>query len=155
MQKLEIDRIDKEIIRLLQQDAELSATAIGERVGLSQSPCWRRIQRLREGGLILGQDMRFDRKKLGFDVLVFAQVKLTAHGRSKVPEFAETIRQFPEVQECHLVLGNIDFLLRIVARDIEEYERFFFEKLSHLAEIQEVHSNIVLSEIKYTTQLPI
>lgn len=69
--------------------------------------------------------MRFDRKKLGFDVLVFAQVKLTAHRRSQVPEFAETIRQFPEVQE------------------------------SHLAEIQEVHSNIVLSEIKYTTELPI
>jgi Lrp/AsnC family transcriptional regulator len=155
MSEIEIDRIDREILRLLQQDAELSAAAIGEQIGLSQSPCWRRIQRLREEGLILGQMMRFDRKKLGFDILVFAQVKLTAHGRSKVPEFAEIIRQFPEVQECHLVLGNIDFLLRIVARDIEEYERFFFEKLSDLAEIQEVHSNIVLSEIKYTTQLPI
>lgn len=155
MSKTEIDKVDREIIRLLQQDAELSAAAIGEKIGLSQSPCWRRIQRLREEGLIQGQAMRFDRKKLGFDVLVFAQVKLTAHGRSKVPEFAETIREFPEVQECHLVLGNIDFLLRIVARDIEEYEHFFFEKLSHLAEIQEVHSNIVLSEIKYTTELPI
>ena len=155
MPEYEIDRVDKEIIRLLQQDAELSATAIGEKIGLSQSPCWRRIQRLRDEGLILEQVMRVDRKKLGFDVMVFAQVKLTAHGRSKVPEFAETIRQFPEVQECHLVLGNIDFLLRIVVRDIEEYERFFFEKLSHLPEIQEVHSNIVLSEIKYTTELPI
>jgi Lrp/AsnC family transcriptional regulator len=155
MSEIKIDKVDKEIIRLLQEDAELSAAAIGEKIGLSQSPCWRRIQRLREEGLIQGQLIRFDRKKLGFDVLVFAQVKLTAHGRSKVPEFAETIRQFPEVQECHLVLGNIDFLLRIVARDIEEYERFFFEKLSHLAEIQEVHSNIVLSEIKYTTQLPV
>ena len=155
MSKIEIDRVDTEIIRLLQEDAELSAAAVGEKIGLSQSPCWRRIQRLRQEGLIQGQYIKFDRKKLGFDVLVFAQVKLTAHGRSKVPEFAETIRQFPEVQECHLVLGNIDFLLRIIVRDIEEYERFFFEKLSHLAEIQEVHSNIVLSEIKYTTQLPI
>lgn len=155
MSKIQIDRVDKEIIKLLQDDAELSASAVGEKIGLSQSPCWRRIQRLKDEGLILGQVMRFDRKKLGFDVVVFAQVKLTAHGRSKVPEFAETIRQFTEVQECHLVLGNIDFLLRIVARDIEEYERFFFEKLSHLAEIQEVHSNIVLSEIKYTSQLPI
>ncbi len=155
MSRKEIDKVDLEIIRLLQQDAELSAAAVGEKIGLSQSPCWRRIQRLREEGLIRGQAMRFDRKRLGFDVLVFAQVKLTAHGRSKVPEFAETIRKFPEVQECHLVLGNFDFLLRIVARDIEEYERFFFEKLSHLAEIQEVHSNIVLSEIKYTTELPI
>jgi Lrp/AsnC family transcriptional regulator len=155
MSKIELDRVDKEIIRLLQQDAELSAAAVGERIGLSQSPCWRRIQRLKDEGFIRGQVMNFDRKKLGFDVMVFAQVKLTAHGRSQVPEFAETIRQFPEVQECHLVLGNIDFLLRIVVRDIEEYERFFFKKLSHLPEIQEVHSNIVLSEIKYTTQLPI
>lgn len=155
MHEVVLDKIDLQILRLLQKDAELSATAIGEKIGLSQSPCWRRIQRLREDGLIKGQMMRFDRKKLGFDVLVFAQVKLTAHGRSQVPEFAKVIRDFPEVQECHLVLGNIDFLLRIVARDIEEYERFFFEKLSHLPEIQEVHSNIVLSEIKYTTELPI
>ena len=155
MQKVRIDNLDRKILRLLQSDASLSAASIGEAVGLSQSPCWRRIQRLRDDGLIQGQVMRFDRKKLGFDIMVFAQVKLTAHGRSKVPEFAETIRQFPEVQECHLVLGNIDFLLRIVVRDIEEYERFFFQKLSHLAEIQEVHSNIVLSEIKYTTELPI
>lgn len=155
MHQIEIDRVDKEILRLLQKNAELSAAAIGEKIGLSQSPCWRRIQRLRDEGLIQGQVMRFDRKKLGFDVMVFAQVKLTAHGRSKVPEFADKIRQFGEVQECHLVLGNIDFLLRIVVRDIEEYERFFFEKLSHLPEIQEVHSNIVLSEIKYTTELPI
>ena len=155
MSEIELDRIDREILRLLQKDAELSAAAVGEKIGLSQSPCWRRIQRLREEGLILGPQMRFDLKKLGFDVVVFAQVKLTAHGRSKVPEFAETIRAFPEVQECHLVLGNIDFLLRIVVRDIEAYERFFFEKLSHLPEVQEVHSNIVLSEIKYTSELPI
>jgi len=155
MSKIEIDRIDKEIIRLLQADAELSAAAVGERIGLSQSPCWRRIQKMKDDGLIQGQVMKFDRKKLGFDVMVFAQVKLTAHGRSKVPEFAETISHFPEVQECHLVLGNIDFLLRILVRDIEEYEHFFFKKLSHLPEIQEVHSNIVLSEIKYTTQLPV
>jgi Lrp/AsnC family transcriptional regulator len=155
MPKIEIDRIDREIIHILQDNAELSAAAVGEKIGLSQSPCWRRIQRLKDEGLIQGQMMRFDRKKLGFDVLVFAQVKLTAHGRSQVPQFAETIRQFPEVQECHLVLGNIDFLLRIVARDIEEYEHFFFEKLSHLPEIQEIHSNIVLSEIKYTTRLPV
>ena len=155
MSEIELDRIDREILRLLQKDAELSAAAVGEKIGLSQSPCWRRIQRLREEGLILGPQMRFDLKKLGFDVVVFAQVKLTAHGRSKVPEFAETIREFPEVQECHLVLGNIDFLLRIVVRDIEAYERFFFEKLSHLPQVQEVHSNIVLSEIKYTSELPI
>jgi Lrp/AsnC family transcriptional regulator len=155
MPEMQIDKIDRQILRLLQEDASLSAAAIGERIGLSQSPCWRRIQRMRDEGLIQGERMQFDRKKLGFNVMIFAHVKLTAHGRSQVPEFAETIRQFPEVLECHLVLGNVDFLLRIVTRDIEEYEHFFFEKLSHLPEVQEVTSNIVLSEIKYTTELPI
>jgi len=155
MPDIKIDHIDRQILRLLQQDASLSATSIGEQIGLSQSPCWRRIQRMREEGLIQGETMKFDRKKLGFNVMIFAHVKLTAHGRSMVPEFAETIRKFPEVLECHLVLGNVDFLLRIVTRDIEEYEHFFFEKLSHLPEVQEVTSNIVLSEIKFTTELPI
>ena len=114
MQKVEIDNMDRKILRLLQSDASLSATAIGEQVGLSQSPCWRRIQRLKDSGLIKEQGMVFDRKKLGFDTMVFAHVKLTAHGRSKVAEFGDTIRQFPEVMECHLLLGHVDFLLRIV-----------------------------------------
>ena len=82
MSDLRLDRVDLDIIRLLQQNADLSAAAIGEKIGLSQSPCWRRIQRLRDEGFIKGQVMMFDRKKLGFNVMIFAQVKLTAHGRS-------------------------------------------------------------------------
>ena len=102
MSEMVIDKIDLQILRLLQENASLSAAAIGEKIGLSQSPCWRRIQRMRDEGLIQGEIMRFDRKKLGFNVMIFAHVKLTAHGRSKVPEFAKTIRKFPEVLECHL-----------------------------------------------------
>ena len=155
MHKIEIDELDRKILRLLQSDASLSATAIGERVGLSQSPCWRRIQRLKESGLIKEQGLVIDRKKLGFGTMVFAHVKLTAHGRSKVREFGETIRQFPEVMECHLLLGHVDFLLRIVTPDLEAYERFFFERLSQLPDVQEVISSIALTEVKHTTALPI
>jgi len=155
MQKIEIDELDRKILRLLQSDASLSATAIGEQVGLSQSPCWRRIQRLKNSGLIKAQGLVIDRKKLGFDTMVFAHVKLTAHGRSKVAEFGDTIRQFPEVLECHLLLGQVDFLLRIVTPDLEAYERFFFERLSQLPDVQEVTSSIALSEVKHTTELPI
>jgi len=155
MQKIEIDELDRKILRLLQSDASLSATAIGEQVGLSQSPCWRRIQRLKGSGLIKAQGLVIDRKKLGFDTMVFAHVKLTAHGRSKVAEFGDTIRQFPEVMECHLLLGHVDFLLRIVTPDLEAYERFFFERLSLLPDVQEVTSSIALTEIKQTTELPI
>ena len=155
MQKIEIDELDRKILRLLQSDASLSATAIGEQVGLSQSPCWRRIQRLKDSGLIKAQGLVIDRKKMGFDTMVFAHVKLTAHGRSKVAEFGDTIRQFPEVLECHLLLGHVDFLLRIVTPDLEAYERFFFERLSQLPDVQEVTSSIALSEVKHTTELPI
>jgi Lrp/AsnC family transcriptional regulator len=155
MQTIEIDNLDRKILRLLQSDASLSATAIGDRVGLSQSPCWRRIQRLKDSGLIKQQGMIFDRRKLGFDTRVFAHVKLTAHGRSKVAEFGDTIRKFPEVMECHLLLGQVDFLLRIVTPDLEAYERFFFERLSQLPDVQEVTSSIALTEVKQTTELPI
>ena len=155
MQKIKIDNLDRKILRLLQTNAGLSAATIGEKVGLSQSPCWRRIQRFKDAGLIKEQGMVFDRKKLGFDTMVFAHVKLTAHGRSKVAEFGETIRQFPEVMECHLLLGHVDFLLRIVTPDLEAYERFFFERLSQLPDVQEVTSSIALTEVKYTTELPI
>lgn len=155
MQKVEIDELDRKILRLLQSDASLSATAIGEQVGLSQSPCWRRIQRLKDSGLIKAQGLVIDRRKLGFDMMVFAHVKLTAHGRSKVAEFGDMIRQFPEVMECHLLLGQVDFLLRIVTPDLEAYERFFFERLSQLPDVQEVTSSIALTEVKHTTELPI
>jgi Lrp/AsnC family transcriptional regulator len=126
MQKINIDHLDRKILRLLQSDASLSAAAIGEQV-----------------------------RKLGFDTMVFAHVKLTAHGRSKVSEFGDAIRQFPEVMECHLLLGQVDFLLRIVTPDLEAYERFFFERLSQLPDVQEVTSNIALTEVKHTTELPI
>jgi len=155
MQEIKLDKLDRKIIRLLQKDASLSAAAIGEQIGLSQSPCWRRIQRIKDAGLVKDQGMVFDRRKLGFDTMVFAHVKLTAHGRSKVAEFSDTIRQFPEVMECHLLLGQVDFLLRIVTPDLEAYERFFFEKLSQLPDVQEVTSNIVLTEAKHTTELPV
>lgn len=155
MQKIKIDSLDRKILRLLQSDASLSAAAIGEQIGLSQSPCWRRIQRLKESGLVKQQGMVFDRRKLGFDTMVFAHVKLTAHGRSKVAEFSEAIAEFPEVMECHLLLGQVDFLLRIVTPDLEAYERFFFERLSQLPDVQEVTSSIVLTESKYTTELPL
>jgi len=155
MHEIEIDNMDRKILRLLQSDASLSATAIGEQVGLSQSPCWRRIQRMKDSGLIREQGLVIDRRKLGFDTMVFAHVKLTAHGRSKVAEFGDTIRQFPEVLECHLLLGQVDFLLRIVTPDLQAYERFFFERLSQLPDVQEVTSSIALTEVKHTTQLPI
>ena len=151
----DLDHHDRQILQLLQEDASLSAAEIGERVGLSQSPCWRRIHRLEERGLILRRVAQLDRHKLGLDVLVFALIKLNAHGRRSLPAFADAIRSYPEVQECFTLLGDMDFLVRIVTRDIQAYEHFFFETLSQLPGVQEVHSNIAMSEMKSTTALPL
>lgn len=155
MQTTQLDRFDRQILDILQHDASLSAADIGARVGLSQSPCWRRINRLQQAGYLRGQVALLDRHRLGLDVLVFALVKLTAHGRRSLPAFAEAIRERPEVLECFTLLGDMDFLLRIVVPDIQAYERFFFETLSQLPGVQEVHSNIAMSEMKSTTALPL
>ena len=151
----ELDAYDRRILELLQEDASLSSAQIAERVGLSQSPCWRRIQRLKEEGIIRGQVTLLDRKKVGLNTQIFAEVKLNAHGRPNFTEFAEAIRGFPEVLECYVLRGSVDFLLRIVTSDIEAYGRFFFEKLSNVPGIQEVNSIVALSEIKSTTSLPL
>jgi Lrp/AsnC family transcriptional regulator len=155
MQKIDLDQTDRRILGLLQTKPGIKATEIGERIGLSQSACWRRIQRLRDEGVIKDQPAILDREKVGLSTMVFAHVKLTSHGRSNLTDFAEAVRQYPEVLDCYVVLGNVDFLLRIVAEDIKDYERFMYEKLSQLPGVQEVNSSIALSEIKHTTVLPI
>ena len=110
---------------------------------------------MREEGVIRDHPVVLDREKVGLTTMVFAHVKLTSHGRSNLKLFAEEVSNCPEVMDCYVLLGNVDFLLRIVAEDIKAYERFFFEKLSQLPGIQEVTSSIVLSDIKHSTALPI
>ncbi len=155
MQYINIDQTDRRILQLLQTIPGVNAAAIGERIGLSQSACWRRIQRLRDQGVIKDHPVILDPEKVGLSTMVFAQVKLTSHGRSNLTDFADEVRKYPEVLDCYVVLGNIDFLLRIVAEDIKGYERFIYEKLSQLPGVQEVNSSIALSEIKHTTMLPL
>ncbi len=155
MQSVSLDHIDRKILNLLQNISGINATAIGERIGLSQSACWRRIQRMREEGVIRDHPVVLDREKVGLTTMVFAHVKLTSHGRSNLKLFAEEVSNCPEVMDCYVLLGNVDFLLRIVAEDIKAYEQFFFETLSQLPGIQEVTSSIVLSDIKHSTALPI
>jgi len=155
MQVVDLDQTDRRILGWLQQEPGINAAELGEKIGLSQSAVWRRIQSLREQGVIKDQPVKLDREKVGLNTMVFAHVKLTSHGRSNLAEFSEAVSQYPEVLECYVLLGNVDFLLRIVTEDIKAYERFFFEKLSQLPGIQEVNSSIVLSDIKHTTVLPI
>ena len=155
MQILDLDHTDRRILEFLQKEPGINAAELGEKIGLSQSAIWRRMQALREQGVIVDQPVKIDREKVGLNTMVFAHVKLTSHGRSNLAEFSDAVREFPEVLDCDVMLGNVDFLLRIVTEDIKAYEQFFFEKLSQLPGIQEVNSSIVLSDIKHTTALPI
>jgi Lrp/AsnC family transcriptional regulator len=155
MRAVKLDPTDRRILGWLQQEPGINAAELGEKIGLSQSAVWRRIQSLRDEGVIKDQPVKLDREKVGLNTMVFAHVKLTSHGRSNLAEFSEAVSQYPEVLDCYVLLGNVDYLLRIVTQDIKAYERFFFEKLSQLPGIQEVNSSIVLSDIKHTTVLPI
>ena len=150
-----LDAMDRKILNLMQKDASLTIADIAERVGMSQSPCWRRIQRMRQEEIIIGQVTLLDRKRVGLNAQIFAQVRLNAKGRENIEEFSRAIQEFDEVLDCYVTLGTTDFILRIVASDINAYERFFFNQLSRVPGIQEINSMVALSEIKSTTSLPL
>ena len=152
---IELDPFERKILRELQRDASLTTAQIAERVGLTPSPCWRRIDRLEREGLIRKRVALLDRRKVGLNAQIFAQVNLNAHGRANLDEFSKTIGAFPEVLDAYVLMGTMDFMLRIVTQDIDAYERFFFEQLSKLPGVQEIHSTVALSEIKSTNELPI
>ena len=151
----DVDLYELKILKLIQQDSTLSTAAIAEAVGLSPSPCWRRIDRLERDGIIRRRVAIVDRQKIGLNSQIFAQVKLNAHGRANLDDFSQAIQDMPEVLECFVLMGNFDFLLRIVTQDIEAYERLFFNRLSRLPGVQEINSTVALSEIKSTTALPL
>jgi Lrp/AsnC family transcriptional regulator len=150
-----LDDLDLRILRAVQADCNRSTAELAELVGASQPVCWRRLQRLREGGYIVREVAVLNREKLGFGAMVYALVKLSTVGRANLAGFAEAIRAMPEVAECYVLMGTADFLIKIVTRDIHAYERFFFERLSKLEGVQDITSSVALSEIKAPSGLPI
>ncbi len=151
----DLDRGDARILELIQQHGDLSAAEIAERLGMTASTCWRRVSRLEELGVIRKRVALLDREKMGLNVLVFSHVKLAGHGRDALLKFEQAVRQHPEILECYTLMGETDFLLRIVCRDIKAYEAFFLDHLSRFPGVQAVHSSIALSVIKETTALPL
>ncbi|HKE45397.1 MAG TPA: Lrp/AsnC family transcriptional regulator [Steroidobacteraceae bacterium] len=150
-----MDSTDFKILDLLQTDAARSTNEIADLVGLSPSPCWRRISLLEQQGVIRRRVALLDRDKIGLGVTVVVQVRLTTHGRQSLAAFEEQVRELPEVTHCFTVMGAIDFVLIVVTTDIRAYERFMREGLSQLPGVQAIESNIVMSAIKETTALPL
>ena len=150
-----LTRQDVDILKLLQQDATLSTAAIAERINVSQSPCWRRINRLEQDGLIQGRVALLNRNALGMDVVVFATINLTSTGRQNLIAFERDIIVHPEVIECYTMTGIWDYMLKIVTRDIRHYEEFVRNTLTASPSIRELHSHMAVTEIKNTTELPL
>lgn len=151
----ELDRVDLRILDLLQAHGDLSAAEVGERLGMSASTCWRRVSRLTELGVIRRRVTLLEREKVGLQVLVFSHVKVAGHGRDALLRFEQAVRAHPEILECYTLMGETDFLLRIVCRDIKAYEAFFLDHLSRFPGVQSVNSSIALAVIKETTALPL
>ncbi|MBI2384363.1 MAG: Lrp/AsnC family transcriptional regulator [Gammaproteobacteria bacterium] len=150
-----LDKLDVQILEALQQDAGESLNDLAERLGSSKSVVWRRVQRLLDAGVIRARVALLDPQKLGLNVLVIAQVKMSRHGKDTLPNFVEAIKRFPEVVECHTLMGSVDFLLKIRVKDVKDYERFFWNQLSKLDGVQEISSSISMTQVVDTTRIPI
>ncbi len=149
-----LDKFDRNILAVLQHDAGLTISELAAKIGLSVSPCWRRLKRLEDAGVLKKRVAILDHNRLGLDVIVFAEIRLEAHGREALPNFQQAVEKLPEVLECYTVMGEIDFLLKVVTTDIHAYERFLHKLLS-LPMVREVNSRMAVSEIKCTNQLPL
>ncbi|TDX31286.1 Lrp/AsnC family transcriptional regulator [Rhodovulum visakhapatnamense] len=143
---IELDEIDRKILRALAEDATQSAGALGRRFGLSQPACWRRIRRLEESGVIAGRRAVLDAEALGFSVSVFLGVKLATKGRVGLEQFERAVTAIPEVQTVQHVLGLFDYRLKVVARDLPDFERVLRRRIMTLPGVGNVEANVILSE---------
>ena len=152
---LNLDTIDTRILRIIQRDASVSVADIADEVGLSSSPCWRRIKRMEEAGVISGRVTLLSRDMLGLDFEVFVSVKLSLPNRENMRKFEDQVGRMPEVVGCFVTTGAVDYLLRVVSRDMHAYEDWLREVLLDIDLVSDVQSRIVLRRAKETTELPL
>lgn len=154
-EKYMLDAVDLKILRVLQEDGTISITDLAKQVGISQAPCWRRVKQLKDDGIITRTVAILNREALGLSLAVYASVKLSNPSREAMEQFDEKIRKWPEVISCERVSGSSDYLLKIVAQDIQAYDQFLRTKLLDLALVSGVQSSFVVSTIKDTAALPV
>lgn len=152
---MNLSPIDIKILALLQQDASLTAAEIAEQVNLSASPCWRRINRLEQEGIIEKKVALLNAEKLGLGLVIFSRISLAKNDESSLQDFEQRVREYPEVVECYTVTGSADYFLKIITRDIKHYDRFLRRKLIQIPLVRNVNSNVAVTQIKYTTGLPL
>lgn len=148
------DKMDRKILAILQQDCTMPVAEIGKQVGLSTTPCWRRIQKMEEQGVIQRRVALLDPKKVNAGVTVFVSISTSQHEQGWLERFHDAIQKFPEVVEFYRMSGQVDYLLRVVVPDIEHYD-IFYKKLISSIELSDVSSSFAMEQIKFTTELPL
>jgi Lrp/AsnC family transcriptional regulator len=151
----DFSRFDLRILQEMQKDCSMSTTDLATRVGLSQSPCWRRLQRLKDEGYIKRQVAVLDRTKLGSSLFIFAFLKMATLTEKQRANFVREIQLMPEVIECHTVFGEMDIVMKIIAESLEWYQKFIFDTLLKLPGVQDIQSTVTLVELKSTTEIPL
>ena len=152
---IELDDYDLKILRALQDNADYSMQELGEKIGLSHTPCWRRIKRLEAEGVIQGKVTLLNPQVLNLGVTVHALVNIKQHDEDSLNAFEAAVAEVKEIVECYSTSGNTDYLLKIVVKNVEDYERFMKQTLAHLPNVASFNSTFALKEIKYTTKLPL
>lgn len=150
-----MDHTDRKILHLLQQDSTLSLSDLAEQVNLSSTPCWKRVKKLQDEGIIKSRVALIDAHKVDLGVSVFVHIKTQQHDKVWLQNFAKQILAFDEIMECYRMAGEWDYLLRVVAKDIAAFDRFYKRLVSKVDGLSDVSSSFAMEEIKYTTQLPI
>lgn len=151
----EVDDVDRDILRAYQHDPDISMEELGAKVGLSHTPCWRRVRRLQAAGVIRGKSLDVDRQALGLDVVMLLQVRLKQHDERTLIEFEKRVQQQPEIMDCYSIAGDHDYFLRIVCRSAKDYEILLKKTLLHLPGIASVNSHFAMNEVKHSGVLPI
>ena len=149
-----MDAIDKKILVVLQEDASLSVAEIGQRVGLSSTPCWKRIQKLEAEGVIQKRVALVDPDKIGLSITVFVSIETSDHSQAWLDRFAALVSAMPEVMEFHRMAGDVDYMLRVVVADMQSYDAFY-KRLITAVTLKNVTSRFAMEKIKSTTVLPI
>ena len=149
-----MDKLDRRILRLLQEDATIAVADLAKKVGLSTTPCWRRIQKLEEEGVIRKRVALLDPVKINAKVTVFVSIRTNSHSIEWLKRFSEVIGDFPEVVEFYRMSGDVDYMLRVVVPDIAAYDAFYQRLISKI-EIRDVSSAFAMEQIKYTTEMPL
>jgi len=150
-----LDEIDRRILVELQRDGRLTNHDLAGRIGVSASPCWRRVRALEEAGVIKGYAALVDPAALGLNVSVFTQVSLERQEKKALQVFEAAVGEWPEIMECYLMTGDADYLLRVVVPDLAAYERFLMARLTRIRGIASIKSSFALRSVKYRTDLPI